>query len=146
MNLQLLVDDASAETINPITVEQLPVIVGSGVDADIRVDEPWVGAYHCFVDQIDGELFVWDLESATGTYVNGERISESPLAPGDTLTLGLTDFRIVHRPAGRRGTVRRTPGWHERRTSDRRTRPSAWPIPGRKLFKTFAPAPLDQPA
>lgn len=145
MNLQLLVDDASAETIKTITVEQLPVIVGSGVDADIRVDEPWVGAYHCFLDQIDGELSVWDLESATGTYVNGERISESPLAPGDTLTLGLTDFRIVHRPAGRRA-ARRTPGWHERRTSDRRTRPSAWPIPGRKLFKTFAPVPLHQPA
>ncbi len=71
-------------------VRDLPVIVGSGPSADLVLDDPAASACHCMIDRVDGVLVVYDLVSQGGTLLNGRRVEESPLKPGDELTVGTT--------------------------------------------------------
>ena len=88
-----------------LTVRSLPVIVGSDPCADVHVAGPDVTGLHCMIDQVDGRLMVHDLVSQTGTFVNGRQVTESPVDPGDQLTLGRTSFRVQYQPS-----LKPTPG------------------------------------
>lgn len=91
MNVRLTETGASEDG---LVLSDLPVIVGSGPDADLRLDDPDVDAYHCMIDQVDGTPVVFDLVSRTGTMVNGRRVDQWPLRPGDELTIGSTRLVI----------------------------------------------------
>ncbi|KAJ4466821.1 hypothetical protein C8J55DRAFT_526434 [Lentinula edodes] len=55
---------------------------------------------HAQIWSTNGQIFIRDLESAFGTYVNGTRISgDVALADNDTLTLGIAVGRNVNTPA-----------------------------------------------
>lgn len=57
----------------------------------VQVLDRIVSKEHCHVDLIDGGRYILrDLGSLNGTYVNGERVSERVLVPGDEITLGST--------------------------------------------------------
>lgn len=73
-------------------LDQLPVTIGSSRLAGIRLVDPSVGHYHCRIEKIDGQLVVSDLGAVHGTFVNGARVSRSPLVPGDTLGIGMLSF------------------------------------------------------
>ncbi len=72
----------------------------------VQVLDRIVSKEHCHVDLIDGGRWILrDLGSLNGTYVNGERVSERVLNPGDEIMLGST--RIIFDPdrAPQRGPV-----------------------------------------
>jgi len=75
-------------------LNQLPLVIGSGEEADIRLDEPTVAAAHCRIECVDGQLFVRDLGTVHGTHINGDRITEGGLQPGDELAIGLLNFYV----------------------------------------------------
>ena len=56
----------------------------------VQVLDRIVSKEHCHVDQVDGRWVLRDLGSLNGTYVNGERVGERGLNPGDEITLGAT--------------------------------------------------------
>lgn len=63
--------------------------VGSAEDNDIVVDDARLAAHHAEVAlRPDGTVKVYDLGSATGTFVNGERVTKHTLADGDKLAFG----------------------------------------------------------
>ncbi|MFA7265609.1 MAG: FHA domain-containing protein [Candidatus Nanopelagicales bacterium] len=70
------------------------VVLGRGADSDIVLADPLVSRSHCRVVQTAAALVVTDLQSSHGTYINGSRIVESVLSPGDTLTVGNTDIDV----------------------------------------------------
>jgi len=72
--------------------EELPVTVGRDPDVELRLPDPYVSHYHCKIDQVDGTVLVRDLGSRNGTFINGVRVTESHLMPGDRLTVGRTNF------------------------------------------------------
>jgi pSer/pThr/pTyr-binding forkhead associated (FHA) protein len=80
-----------------IVLEQLPVVFGRDPDAGIYLDDSWVSRRHCEIDEIDGALIVRDLQSRNGTFVNGCRITEEELAPGDKLTIGIVSYEVQYR-------------------------------------------------
>jgi hypothetical protein len=58
-----------------------------------------VSRKHCEVFEKEGQLFVRDLGSLNGTYVDNHKIeSEHVLAPDHLLTLGTVTFRAVYEP------------------------------------------------
>jgi adenylate cyclase len=74
----------------------------------VQVLDRIVSKEHCHVDLIDGGRFILrDLGSLNGTYVNGERVSERVLNPGDEIMLGSTRILFdpervgAERPSGR---------------------------------------------
>lgn len=67
------------------------LIVGRGDTADFAVDDEFASERHARFEVVDGALFVDDLGSTNGTFVNGERIERrTPLATGDTVRVGGT--------------------------------------------------------
>jgi len=63
--------------------------VGRATGADFIVDAPLVSRVHCRLTALpSGELEVRDLESTNGTYVNGKRIEQARVSPGDRIQIG----------------------------------------------------------
>jgi VWFA-related protein len=67
--------------------------VGRGKDNQVILDDPTVSRHHAWV-KVDGEEFlVFDIGSANGTFVNGQRIEEPcKLQSGDTVRFGEVEF------------------------------------------------------
>ncbi len=76
-----------------LTVEfsQKAVFIGRDADNDVVIDEPHVSGDHAKLVSRDEQVFIEDLGSTNGTFVNGNRIT-SPvvLNSGDTVQLGTT--------------------------------------------------------
>ncbi len=82
------------DTTDVIPLESLPVTLGRGADADVRVLDQCASRLHCRILQVKNQLVVQDLGSTLGTLVNGQPIEEAPLNPGDKLTVGISTFSI----------------------------------------------------
>ena len=68
------------------------LVVGRAVTSDLPVFDPTVSRKHAEVSVAGDGLLVKDLGSSNGTFVNGNRITESPVALGDTVTFGKVAF------------------------------------------------------
>jgi pSer/pThr/pTyr-binding forkhead associated (FHA) protein len=80
-------------------LDRLPAILGRNPDAVVRLSDRWVSRFHCEIRRDrNGTLVVRDLSSKHGTFVNGRKVTESLLVPGDRLSVGLTSF-LVERDA-----------------------------------------------
>ena len=63
--------------------------LGRATGADFIVDAALVSRVHCRLTALaSGELEVKDLESTNGTFVNGKRVEQARLAPGDRIQVG----------------------------------------------------------
>jgi len=75
---------------------RLPSTVGRGRGTTIMLPHPLVSRQHCELFENNGQLMVRDLGSLNGTFVNNQRITESPLPPGELLTIGTVTFRAMY--------------------------------------------------
>lgn len=81
---------------DPIPLYKPKLIVGSASGCDIRLDFANVPARLCRLDYIDGYWRVTDV--GNGTKVDGARIDEKFLRPGDTISLAQYAFEIQFTP------------------------------------------------
>ena len=82
-----------------------PVRIGRHPDLAIHLDDESASYFHCQIDEINGTLWIRDLGSTNGIFVNGFNVAQSHLMPGDRLTVGTTSFRVEYE----RETQGRTP-------------------------------------
>jgi pSer/pThr/pTyr-binding forkhead associated (FHA) protein len=76
---------------------KLPTVIGRGKEAGLTVPHALVSRRHTEIFEREGQLFVRDLGSLNGTYVNNTRIEgDEPLEPDQLLTLGNITFRAVY--------------------------------------------------
>ncbi len=68
------------------------MLVGGAAPADIVLDDDSVSRKHAEILLSGSQATVRDLGSGNGTFVNGERIREFPLLPGDSVRFGSIDF------------------------------------------------------
>lgn len=77
----------------PIAAPQ--VVVGRWDDVDLRLEFRGVSKRHARLRVADGRLFVRDLDSTNGTYVNGRRIwQETELLPGAFIQFSNAPFQV----------------------------------------------------
>ena len=70
------------------------LVLGRDRPAEVIVEDPFASARHARIAPRGPYTFVEDLGSTNGTYLNGSRVDASErLAPGDTITIGDTEFR-----------------------------------------------------
>lgn len=70
------------------------LLVGRGEQCDVRLHDPSASRVHCRLSSRDGKVFFSDAGSRWGTFVNGTRVSECELRPGDEITIGETILRL----------------------------------------------------
>jgi pSer/pThr/pTyr-binding forkhead associated (FHA) protein len=92
MKAKLIVVGGDAKTTE---VElKLPATLGRGREATLTLPHPLVSRLHCELYESDRRLFVRDLGSLNGTFINNKRIDgEAELPEGDLLTVGTVTFR-----------------------------------------------------
>ncbi|MEO1979476.1 MAG: FHA domain-containing protein, partial [Fuerstiella sp.] len=66
------------------------LIIGRSVGTHIRVDDTEMSRQHAKVFEDRGIYRLQDLDSANGTFVNGQRVTEHTLLNGDSIRLGTT--------------------------------------------------------
>ena len=71
-----------------------PTTVGRADGNLFQIIEPAVSGRHCEILLRGNEVVVRDLKSTNGTFIQGERITEAVLKPGQILRLGRVDLRL----------------------------------------------------
>lgn len=67
---------------------KVPVInIGRRLDNQLVIDDPRISRNHAQLRAIKGRYIVFDLNSTGGTFVNGQRTSQTVLYPGDVISL-----------------------------------------------------------
>lgn len=79
---------------------KLPAMIGRSRDADVTVSHASVSRHHCLIYELEGALVVRDNGSLNGTVVDGQKIQESLLKPGQSLTIGPLTFRAEYEYEG----------------------------------------------
>ena len=64
---------------------------GSGLELG---EDEFASAQHARIEPRSDGIWVEDLGSTNGTFVNGERITAERLEPGDVLRVGETELRL----------------------------------------------------
>jgi hypothetical protein len=86
----------SLETGDAVPLDSAPLTVGRGGQNDlVLAGDQFASARHARVEVRGDAVWVQDLDSTNGTYVNGERVvGAQRLEPGDVLRVGETDLRL----------------------------------------------------
>ena len=73
-----------------------PVVVGRAPDSGLRLDhDEFASSHHSRISPADNGLWVEDLGSTNGTFVNEARVTTSrQLLPGDLVKIGETELRV----------------------------------------------------
>ena len=79
-----------------VEVDSLPVAVGRGRQNEVPLDgDEFASAQHARFESKQDGLWVEDIGSTNGTFVNGARVTTPRrLAKGDVVRVGQTDFRV----------------------------------------------------
>ncbi len=79
----------------PTVVRRFPCVVGRGADCQVRLADPLVSRRHCALTLREGRVWVEDLGSRNGTYLNGTPLEEAlPLDDGDRLEVARLVYRV----------------------------------------------------
>nr|NIN01420.1 FHA domain-containing protein [candidate division Zixibacteria bacterium] len=73
----------------------LPCILGRGNQANLTFLDSTISQRHALIAEIDDQIWIEDLKSSNGVYVNDQKIKEKTLLkPGDSVQLGQTEFLV----------------------------------------------------
>ncbi len=70
-----------------VPLDRSIVTIGRSLDNDVILNDPRVSRRHAQLRRRAGRYVVYDLGSSGGTFVNGDRVSECLLQPGDVISL-----------------------------------------------------------
>lgn len=84
-----------------ILLDKPILLLGRHPEADIQLNSRKVSRRHCCIAQVNTYLVVRDLGSTNGIRINGVRVLEGRLKPGDELTVGNFRYQVTwdDRPA-----------------------------------------------
>jgi transcriptional regulator with GAF, ATPase, and Fis domain len=72
-----------------------PLMVGRAEECHVCIDMEGISRQHCTFSLVESKVVLKDLKSTNGTFLNGTRISEAILRPGDRVVVGPCTLRLV---------------------------------------------------
>lgn len=81
-NSFLIIDGRKVFPLNGLVIN-----IGRRLENQLAIDDPRVSRTHAQLRAIKGRYVVFDLNSTGGTFINGQRASQSILYPGDVISL-----------------------------------------------------------
>jgi len=85
----------------------LAILFGRSDTCDVQLPDPAASRVHCRVIAHDGRVTLYDAGSRWGTFVNGKRITECDLRPGDKIRIGETTLTLTVEPGADHTTLAR---------------------------------------
>ena len=85
-------------SVSDANLEFFPCVLGSRQDCvDILLNDRSISRMHAQIDEAQGKLYIYDLNSRNGTFVNGRRIvsEEKEITAGDEIQLGNLRFVLA---------------------------------------------------
>jgi len=70
------------------------LVIGRGNECDLVLDEPGLSRRHAVIESLPDGLFLRDLGSANGSYLNGTRVRDSVLKHGDQIVVDSVRFLV----------------------------------------------------
>ena len=70
------------------------ITIGRGPDNAIAIDNLAVSSHHAEIKSEQGHLFIEDLNSLNGTFVNSQRVKRSALKHGDVVMIGKHSIHV----------------------------------------------------
>ena len=70
-----------------LPLQQAVINIGRRLENQLVIDDPRVSRTHAQLRAINGRYVIFDLNSTGGTFINGQRMSQSVLYPGDVISL-----------------------------------------------------------
>lgn len=98
-SVQLLIDGEAYR------LDDRVALVGRRRTCDIALMEESVSTAHAVFVEMGGRRFVRDLGSRTGTFVNGQKIHQQEIRPGDKIRIGDTNITLEEAPTRPTGPV-----------------------------------------
>jgi len=83
---------------DPIPLLKKNLLVGRRESCDVVLRFANVSAHHCQLTVIGGYWYVRDLNSRNGTKVNGVRVAEKRVDPGDVLSIAKHRYELRYSP------------------------------------------------
>jgi pSer/pThr/pTyr-binding forkhead associated (FHA) protein len=84
-----------------ILIDKPILLFGRDGECDVQLNSKKVSRRHCCVAQVNDQLVVRDLGSTNGVRVNGQRVVEVKLSPGDELQIGNFKYQVCGDVMGR---------------------------------------------
>ncbi len=72
------------------------ILVGRGEAADIRLNDETIARIHISIRKKEDAFYLTDLDSDTGTKVNGKPVERTKLQDGDLIQIGQTSIKFKH--------------------------------------------------
>ena len=83
---------------DPVPLLKKSLLVGRRESCDIVLRFSNVSAHHCQLTNVGGYWYVRDNKSRNGVKVNGTRVSEKRLDPGDILSIAKHKYEVKYSP------------------------------------------------
>lgn len=84
----LVVTGVSAGTVFFLTKDS--TVIGRSDGCDVVIADPWISSRHAMIEQRGDEIWLVDLDSRNGTFLDGRRIREAPLRGDAQVAFGRT--------------------------------------------------------
>ena len=84
-----------------IQIDKPILLFGRHEECDVQLNSKKVSRRHCVLAQVNDYLVIRDLGSTNGVRINGERVAEGKLRPGDELQIGNFKYQVCGDPLGR---------------------------------------------
>lgn len=82
-----------------IPLEKAEITLGRGPDNDLVINDPGVSRHHARLVARGGNFQIDDLDSLSGTYVNGAQVRQGKVSSGDIISLaGVSMLYVENQP------------------------------------------------
>jgi len=95
MAAKLIVSKDNRE-ISQVPLERTVITIGRKHVNDVHLDDPGVSGSHAKVLTVGKDSFLEDLNSTNGTFVNGNKITKTPLKDQDVIQIGAFKLRYLN--------------------------------------------------
>jgi len=87
-------------TLTHVKIDSPAFVIGRKAESDLQIASQCVSARHAEILQIGPHLFLRDLGSTNGTYLNRRQVMQpTAIADGDHIEIANVEFRVEYRPA-----------------------------------------------
>lgn len=77
----------NGKLLNTYTFADREIVIGRSPDCHVQLDNPGASRQHAKIVNDGNKLYVHDLQSGNGTFLNGKRVTQAVLTPNDSLNI-----------------------------------------------------------